>query len=161
MQFQQRVAWRLTLVLVSLSAGLLLGERASTEASVLSAQTCGQAQPSPSKSGFPEVRGVATHGVKLWALLFYHPPAVAGTDLKIVVRMTASGPFHISAIGPGGQFGRRLWIEPHTGSNWNRPGDEWGTGWKLPTAGCWRLHVTRRHARGNIWLQVAQAPQPR
>ena len=160
MELQQRVAWRVTLVLVALSAGLLLGEHASVAATMPQVQTCGQAQPSPSNAGFPEVRGVASHGVKLWALLFYRPPAVAGTNVKIVVKMTGVGPFHISALGPSGQTVRRLWIEPHVGSNWNRPGDEWGTGWKLPNAGCWRLHVTRRHASGNIWLQVVQASQP-
>jgi hypothetical protein len=94
----------------------------------------------------------------LWALLFYHPPAVAGTQLKIVVRMTGSGPFHIKALGPDGQTVKHTWIEAHSGSNWTRPGDEWGTGWKLPTAGCWHLHAMRPHASGNIWLEVVKGP---
>jgi hypothetical protein len=48
----------------------------------------------------------------LWALLFYHPPAVAGTQLKIVVRMTGSGPFHIKALGPDGPHASgNIWLE--------------------------------------------------
>jgi hypothetical protein len=114
---------------------------------------CDTSAPAASNAGFPEVRGVAKHG-KLWALLFYHPPAATNTDLKIVLRMTGSGQLHVKAIGPAGQQERPRWVEKHGGSNWNRPGDEWGTGWRLPTAGCWRLHATRKHVTGNVWLTV-------
>ena len=119
--------------------------------------SCSLARTRPSNSGFPEVRGVGSRGVTLWALLFYTPPAVAGTDLKIVLKMTGTGSFRVRALGPGGMVVRHRWIEPHGGSNWNRPGDEWGTGWRLPVAGCWRLHATRGRGSGEVWLKVAPA----
>jgi hypothetical protein len=114
---------------------------------------CDASAPAASNAGFPEVRGIAKHA-KLWALLFYHPPAAANTDLKIVLRMTGTGPLHVKAIGPAGRQVRPQWVEKHGGSNWNRPGNEWGTGWRLPTAGCWRLHATRKRVTGNVWLMV-------
>ena len=92
-------------------------------------------------------------------MLFYDPPAVVGADLEIVVKMTGSGPFHILAVGPGEQIVKHGWTELHGGSNWKRPGDAWGTGWKLPSAGCRRLHATRRNAGGNIWLEIVPAPR--
>ena len=156
---QRRTSCRLAVALVALGTSLLADERASTAATPSTIQTCGTSRVRVSNIGLPEIRGVATHGVKLWALLFYQPPAVAGKDLKIVVDMTSSGPPHILAIGPTGQAVQHEWIEQHTGSNWKRPGDEWGTGWNLPAVGCWRLHATRRNASGNIWLNVGQAPQ--
>jgi hypothetical protein len=149
---------RVALALFVLWANLVLGAQVSTAAPVPATQMCGQSQPSSLKTGLSEVRGFAIHGVKLWALLFYQPPAVAGADLKIVVRVTGSGPFHIKAVGPEGQTVKHTWMEYHSGSNWNRPGDEWGTGWQLPTAGCWHLHVTRRSTSGNIWLAVVPGP---
>jgi hypothetical protein len=101
-----------------------------------------------------EVRGVITGG-RLWALLFYAPPAPALTEVKIVIRMTGSGPFHVRALGPRGGRISPVWgPEAHGGSNWNRPGDEWGTGWKFRAPGCWRLHARRSHLTGDIWLQV-------
>ena len=82
-------------------------------------------------------------------------PGPAGKDLKIVIRMTGSGPLHIAAHGPHGQVVHTIWgPEAHGGSTWNRPGDEWGTGWQFPAPGCWRIHATRHHARSNIWLSV-------
>lgn len=156
MKLEVGASGRLGLLLLALFSSLMLDPAVSSAATQSTTQSCAQSKPHNSNTGFPEVRGVATHGAKLWALLFYQPPAAVGTDLKIVVDMTSSGPFHISAIGPRGQTARPVWIEPHDGSNWNRPGDEWGTGWNLPTPGCWHLHVTRRHASGNIWLQVVQ-----
>ena len=114
---------------------------------------CDISAPTISRYGFREVRGFAKHA-KLWALLFYRPAAPADTDLKIALRMTGSGPLRVRAIGPTGRQLRPIWIEVHSGSNWNRPGDEWGTGWRLPTAGCWHLHATRTHLAGDVWLTV-------
>ena len=37
------------------------------------------------------------------------------------------------ATGPGGRTLRPVWgPEPHSGSSYHRPGDEWGTGWTFP-----------------------------
>ena len=142
----------LVLVLIAMCSGQVLnGHIARAQSAV---ESCGSARVTASNAGFPEVRGVTTRGVKLWALLFYHPPATSDSDVKIVIKMTGSGAFHIRAVGPAWTIVKHTWIEPHTGSNWNHPGDEWGTGWRFPSAGCWRLHATRRQASGDISLQV-------
>jgi hypothetical protein len=75
--------------------------------------------------------------------------------VKIVWRMTGSGDFTIVALGPSG-----MKIPPsqgpikHLGSDWNRPGDEWGTVFTFPVAGCWDLHATRGNAFGDVWLEI-------
>jgi hypothetical protein len=116
---------------------------------------CTTSIPRPSNSGgIPEVRGISRRGT-LWALLFYPPPAKAGVTEKIVLRMTGKGPIHLVGIGPDGQRITPTWgPEAHMGSSWTRPGAEWGTGWRFPTAGCWHLHARRMHASGNVWLSV-------
>ncbi|HKF38789.1 MAG TPA: hypothetical protein VKB35_17980 [Ktedonobacteraceae bacterium] len=75
--------------------------------------------------------------------------------MKIVWRMTGSGSFTVVALGPQGMN-----VPPsqgpiaHLGSNWNRPGDEWGTVFYFPVAGCWDLHATRGTSSGDVWLVV-------
>jgi hypothetical protein len=75
--------------------------------------------------------------------------------VKIVWRMTGSGDFTIVALGPSG-----MKVPPsqgpnaHLGSDWNRPGDEWGTVFTFPLAGCWDLHATRGNAIGDVWLKI-------
>jgi len=111
--------------------------------------------PSPittSAIGLPEVRGTANGQTSLWALLF--SPLVAHQQVKIVWRMTGDGNLQIVARGPNGRSVKPDWITPHNSSNWNRPGYEWGTGFTLPTPGCWDFHATRGTAFGDIWLIV-------
>ncbi|MDX6324409.1 MAG: hypothetical protein QOK15_763, partial [Nocardioidaceae bacterium] len=47
--------------------------------------------------------------------------------------------------------------EAHSGSNWARPGEEWGTGFVFPTTGCWDLHVRSGGTTGDVWVKVAPA----
>ncbi len=125
----------------------------------LGAPNCQPPSPiTPSGLGFPEVRGTITSGTgELWAL----PMDGAGTsvhaqeDVKIVWRMTGSGDFQIVAQGPDGARAPLLFgPDRHTSSNWQRPGDEWGTGFHFPVAGCWDLHATRDTLAGDVWLAV-------
>lgn len=121
----------------------------------LSTNGCAISAPRTSAIGFPEVKGINRHGM-LWALLFYTPPAKVTVTEKIVLRQTGRGALKIVGIGPDHQVIHPSWgPEYHSGSNWNRPGSEWGTGWIFPTSGCWHLHGQRRHASGNVWLEVA------
>ncbi len=87
-------------------------------------------------AGIPERQG-AGDGATLWALLFLKEPVLtAGTEVKVVWRMTGSGRFAISATGPDGATIEPVWgPDAHGGSNWGRPGEEWGTGWVFPHAG--------------------------
>ncbi|WP_422773250.1 hypothetical protein ACN28C_10180 [Plantactinospora sp. WMMC1484] len=108
--------------------------------------------------GPPEVQGVANAGNSLWGLLFPRggPELRAGRDEKIVWRMTGSGSFHIRATGPDGATVEPVWgPTAHGGSSWSRPGDEWGTGWNFPTAGCWTVRASRSGgATGTVVLRV-------
>ena len=124
----------------------------------LGAAGCQPASPIDNSPVGPEARGTATNA-EVWALLMSVSgiPVKAGSALKIVWRMTGTGDFHLVAIDPQGQslppsFGP----EAHDGSNWKRPGDEWGSGFdSLPGAGCWDFHVTRANASGDVWLVVS------
>jgi hypothetical protein len=102
------------------------------------------ATPERAGQGLPEQQGSGS----LWAL--YFPTTDGATyvrarhEAKIVVRMTGSGDLTILAEGPAGATVKPVWgPEGHGGSTWTRPGDEWGTGWNFPTAGCWTVRATR------------------
>lgn len=110
-----------------------------------------------------EVRAVGSDEVEGWALVFNtwdltpgEPLTIpTGAEAKIVWRLTGEGDLSFRAIGPKGQVEDLLWgPEQHGGSNWERPGEEWGTGWLLPTPGCWTLEVTRGAAVLSISAQA-------
>ena len=110
----------------------------------------------------PEVSGVG-NGVSLWALLFVAGEIPAGSEAKIVFRMTGTGDLSIRATGPHGAAVTPIWgPEAHTGSTWDRPGDEWGTGWRFPTAGCWTVRASRdAWASATLSLRIAEPTSPR
>ncbi len=105
----------------------------------------------------PERQG-AGDGATLWALFFpTQPELTAGQEIKVVWRMTGNGDFSISAAGPHGAVVKPVWgPEPHSSSTWTRPGDEWGTGWVFPTAGCWTVSAKRANGSGYLVLRVAE-----
>lgn len=82
------------------------------------------------------------------------PTIVAGRPVKVIWRATGSGDLAVVAVD---EEGLMLTSAPqaHTGSTWIRPGDEWGTGFTFPHAGCWELLATRGGTRGTVWLVVA------
>jgi hypothetical protein len=83
-------------------------------------------------------------------------PPRAGEQLKIVWRMTGTGPLRVTVAAPDGSrqplvFGP----ERHSGgSSFDRPGDEWGTGIRFDTVGCRHIHLARIDASGDVWLDV-------
>jgi hypothetical protein len=103
-----------------------------------------------------EIHGASTVAT-VWGLaLGPHLPPHAGEELKIVWRMTGSGPLRVVFAAPDGTarplaFGP----EPHSASSFKRPGDEWGTGFRFDTAGCWHIHLMRADTSGDVWLDVA------
>lgn len=111
--------------------------------------------PSPIDDG-NEIEGTSSNA-ELWALFFGHSPIHPGDMLKIVWRMTGSGAFHISGTGPAGTAAP-LTFGPDgpRGSSWTRPGEEWGTGFVFPSAGCWDMHAVRGTLTGNVWLAVVR-----
>ena len=104
-----------------------------------------------------EVAGQATDGVELWGLIDApFPPLRAGSDVKVIVKMTGSGPLTVYADGPGGRQLQPDWgPQPHGDSSWNRPGDEWGTGFTFGEPGCWAVRVIRPSGKGSIPLTVS------
>ncbi len=92
----------------------------------------------------------------LWGLVFSRYPVPRGTEAKIVWRVTGAGDVALWATGPSGRRVGPVWgPEAHTGSTWHRPGDEWGTGWRFPEAGCWTVHLGRGPDQGAVGVRVA------
>ncbi|MDP4504861.1 hypothetical protein [Nonomuraea turcica] len=106
--------------------------------------------------GFPEVQGTATDA-ELWGLLFAKapPPLPHGEEIKIVWRMTGEGPLKVKATLPDGTQAKLAWgPQQHDGSTWQRPGQEWGTGFVFPKSGCWKIELTRTRGSGHAWIPV-------
>ena len=108
-------------------------------------------------SGFPEVQGIGRDATIYGLLFTSHPgPVRAGEDLKIVWRMTGQGGLSVSYFSPDGRPGVLTFgPEAHGGSSYQRPGDEWGTGFSFDAAGCWRIHLERSVGSGDVWLAIA------
>jgi hypothetical protein len=119
--------------------------------------TCPATAQLDGSAALPERQG-AGDGATLWALFFPTQPVLtAGHGIKLVWRMTGSGDFSISATGPDGTIVKPVWgPEQHSDSTWHRPGEEWGTFWVFPTAGCWTVHATRTSGSGYLVLRVSQ-----
>jgi hypothetical protein len=120
---------------------------------------CRPPSPRTMADGFPEVEGTRASG-SVWALLMLAHPGRprAGDQEKIVWRITGGGDLVATAIGPEGQHRPPVWgPEAHLGSNWAKPGKEWGTGFVFSTPGCWDLHVRSGATVGDIWIKVAPA----
>lgn len=121
------------------------------------ATTCGRHHPLTIRSMNLKGVQVAASGATAWALFFGDFPIRVGVEEKIVWRMTGTGKFHIVARNATGREVRPKWgPELHGGSSFHRPGDEWGTGFVFPSAGCWDLHLSREGGGfGDLWLMVA------
>jgi hypothetical protein len=100
----------------------------------------------------PEVRATGPGDQEGWGLIFAswemapgEPLALPfGEEVKIVWRLTGEGDPSFQAVGAEGQVHELAWgPDLHAGSNWGRPGQEWGTGWTFPAEGCWVLEVAR------------------
>ena len=92
---------------------------------------------------------------ELWALLFFGQ-AVVNEEEKIVWRITGTGEKPIvQAQYEDGTIVLPVWgPEYHDSSTWERPGEEWGTGFKFPKSGCWAITVTSGSTSGQIVLDV-------
>ena len=107
-------------------------------------------QESPRIAPDDALQGVAQNG-ELWAL--GDQPQV-GKEFKLVIRVTGSGTLAVSAVDPDGARHDVLRIDEHVGSNFSRPGDEWGLFFEFDQAGCWEIVVSRGELSGLITLAV-------
>jgi hypothetical protein len=65
-------------------------------------------------------------------------------DVKIVWRVTGQGTLALRSTAPDHRPGRLAFgPELHSGSSFNAPGSEWGSGFRFPEPGCWHIYVTR------------------
>jgi hypothetical protein len=129
---------------------------ATTTAVTGPAASCGTPSPTTLTDAGREVHGRG-EGAELWGLLMVRRyPMVAGDDVsKIVWRMTGSGPLRAGAYDPDGRAVRLAWgPEPHGGSTYHRPGEEWGAGYRFRRAGCYRLTFARTKGRAEVWLRI-------
>jgi hypothetical protein len=117
--------------------------------------TCQPSQIQKSENSFPEIQGTMKSQGEMWALLFFDT-AYANEDKKIVWRITGAGEeFHAEAQNENGNVILPIWgPDYHGGSSWERPGQEWGTGFNFPEPGCWTITVTRGVTTGEISLDV-------
>ncbi|NRQ35648.1 hypothetical protein HII36_27995 [Nonomuraea sp. NN258] len=139
-----RIAVALVIAMAGCSAGGPPRERERCDAGLVT-----------QSDGFPEVEGTA-RDAELWGLLFTGPPPLPrGEEVKIVWRMTGDGPLKVSAALGDGTPAQLVWgPEAHGGSTWQRPGQEWGTGFVFPKPGCWEIRLSRTRGSGQVWLSV-------
>ena len=114
--------------------------------------------PSPldiSNTGYREAQGT-TRGTTLW-VLFEGGFPTARSDSKLIWRLDPhfQQPLQFVGLGPQGQHQLPLFVTAHGGSNWNRPGDEWGTGFHFPVAGCWDMRVAGGTTLGDVWIVIS------
>jgi hypothetical protein len=105
--------------------------------------------------GGPEVIGSGS--AQMWGLVQAREfPLVASHDVvKIVWRMTGRGALKSVAYSYNGKHLRLAWgPEVHGASNYERPGIEWGAGYRFTRAGCYRLTARRATGTAVVWLRV-------
>lgn len=75
---------------------------------------------------------------------------------KFVVRVTGTGELGTELTAPSGEPAELTWgPEPHTGSSFERPGDEWGMGLPFDAPGCWELKLSRdNEPTAAFWFEV-------
>lgn len=95
-------------------------------------------------------------GGEAWALPIGPVPVKVDTRWKLVWRMTGSGDFRITAVDPDGVGHEPVDVTAHEDSNFNRPGDEWGTIWRFPSGGCWTLEAERDDVRASLRIPVVE-----
>ena len=100
------------------------------------------------------VAGEAVNG-EFWVLAPGEEMLTVGRDIKVVFRLTGSGPAAAFIVSPDGErvelTGR---LQPHTGSNFDRPGEEWGAFFEPDEPGCWELIVERGDTTGVLPLPI-------
>jgi hypothetical protein len=149
MNFQLIMMRRLFVLIATLV--LLVACASSTETPT----GCQPSKIQPSPNSFPEIQGDMKSGGEMWALLFFQTAHVK-EDEKIVWRITGEGnTFQAQAQSEDGTIIQPIWgPEYHGGSSWQRPGEEWGTGFNFPTPGCWTISVSRGKTTGTISIEI-------
>jgi hypothetical protein len=97
----------------------------------------------------------AATGGEAWALPFGPVPVEVGVELKLVWRITGEGDLEVEATDPeGGSHEPAQGPTAHESSNFDRPGDEWGTFFRFPTPGCWKVIARRGTTEATLTVRV-------
>jgi hypothetical protein len=116
--------------------------------------SCQPSEILESQVAFGEIQGRMQSEGELWALLFFKT-AYTKAEQKIVWRITGEGDeFEAEAQSESGSIIQPVWKQYHESSTWERPGEEWGTGFNFPAPGCWTITVTSGETTGTIALDV-------
>ena len=116
--------------------------------------------PSPALGA--EVQATGSEGVTAYGLMFVTEAGAIAADpattLKMVVRMTGSGELAVHVTAPDDVDRPLDWgPERHGGSNFHRPGDEWGIGFTFDSPGCWQIALERDGGeRADFWFDVGE-----
>ena len=139
-----RFRWRkrdavalVVLIACVVPAGSVVATAATTEPQ--DAPACATSKGTNALRTFTDVRVPSTRGT-VWAVAQGRVPPEVGDTLKVVWRVTGSGPLRVTFTSPSGtskalDFGP----EPHLASTFRHPGDEWGTGFGFDAPGCWKI----------------------
>ncbi len=122
--------------LLGLSFILILLTACAPSKSTETQTGCQPSKIQKSKNEFIEIQGKMKSDGEIWALLFFETAHTA------------------EARSEEGAIITPIWTEYHGGSNWQRPGQEWGSGFNFPTPGCWTITVTRGVTTGTISIDV-------
>jgi hypothetical protein len=127
---------------------------------VLGISSCDGTRPPPCKnqSLIQEnvVSASSSNGSASGLLFLIHDlPIKSGEEVKIVWHVTGRGPLSIRYFNPSGNS-RPLTFGPkeHLDSSFNRPGDEWGAGFRFDVRGCWHIRLSRAGTSADAWLAV-------
>ncbi|MEN8239456.1 MAG: hypothetical protein ABFR53_09670 [Actinomycetota bacterium] len=130
---------------------------------VLGACSSGTEECSPAQttSNAGEAQLETTDQFEAWSLWFTDIPANQPVripqwdEVKVVWSVTGQGDFTVAVKHSNGTVIDPLFgPQPHDGSNWDAPGDEWGTGWAFTVEGCWTFTVTRGSEVATLSVEV-------
>ena len=133
---------------------------ASATVACAHATPLGRGLPAQTATGsYTGVRVPAAQG-SVRALSFGATPATVGERLKIVWRVTGSGPLRVTFRDPDGRSAPIEGPTPHTASNFRAPGKEWGTVFTFDAPGCWTIGLARAGTRATVRIAATEAAPP-
>lgn len=106
------------------------------------------------EAGLAETRATSD-SIEAWGLLWQTPPLEIDQEIKMVWRATGSGEVRIRAISEEGEVIEPTWgPDLHADSNFDRPGDEYGSAFVFPSPGCWEIEIARGNDTAHVWVRV-------
>jgi hypothetical protein len=118
---------------------------------------CSPPSPVVKFEKLPEIRATTDGALSAFGLLMVTRSLKmrSGDEIKIVWRVTGEGDLSVGFSDPLGNP-RPLVFGPerHGGSSYNRPGEEWGTGFTFDRSGCWHIALSRGSGTADVWLKI-------